>query len=123
MERVVVVADAAHVLAAGSLARNQDVGYRLKLTAGEHEMERALDMNGAAATIIAERLCLDPIEIWSSVRAAGASCLEAYVETARYPQLLRPESTEARKGMIRCMRDELKDLKAGDTNLSDEEGD
>jgi len=86
-------------------------------------MERALDMNGAAATIIAEMLCLDQSEIWSSVRAAGAACLKAYVETAKYPQFLRPESTEARKGVIRCMRVESKDLKAGDTNLSDEEGD
>ena len=86
-------------------------------------MERALDMNGAAATIIAELLFLDLNEIWSSVREAGAACLKVYVDTAKYPKFLRPESTEARKGVIRCMRDELKDLKAGDINLSDEEGD
>jgi len=123
MEHVVVAADAADVLAAGALATNSDVGYRLKLKDGDHEMERALDMNGAAATIIAELLFLDPNEIWSSVREAGAACLKAYVDTAKYPKFLRPESTEARKGVIRCMRDELKDLKAGDINLSDEEGD
>jgi len=63
MERVVVAADAADVLAAGALATNSDVGYRLKLKDGDHEMERALDMNGAAATIIAELLFLDPNEI------------------------------------------------------------
>jgi len=123
MERVVVATDAADVLAAGALAMNSDVGYRLKLKDRDHEMERALDMNGAAATIIAELLFLDPSEIWSSVRAAGAACLKAYVDTAKYPKFLRPESTEARKGVIRCMRDELKDLKAGDINLSYEEGD
>jgi len=57
------------------------------------------------------------------MRAAGAACLKAYVDTAKYPKFLRPERTEPRKCVIRCMRDELKDLKAGDVNLSDEEGD
>jgi len=86
-------------------------------------MERALDMNGAAAAIIAELFFLDPSEIWCSVRAAGAVCLKAYVDTAEYPKFLRQESTEAGKGVIRCMRDELKDLKAGDLNLPEAEGD
>ena len=67
MERAVIDADAADVLAAGALATNSDVGYRLKLKDGDHEMERALDMNGAAATIVAELLFLDPNELWSSV--------------------------------------------------------
>jgi len=69
MERVVVAADAADVLAAGALTMNSHVGYRLKLKDGDQEVERALDMNGAAATIIAELLFLDPSELWSSVRA------------------------------------------------------
>jgi len=49
--------------------------------------------------------------------------LKKYVDDAEYPKLLRPESAEARKSVIRCMRDELKDMKAGDINLSDEESD
>jgi len=42
---------------------------------------------------------------------------------AEYPKFLRRESHEARKGVVRCMRDELKDLKAGDVDLLDEEPD
>jgi len=49
--------------------------------------------------------------------------LKKYVDDAEYPKLLRPESAEARKSVVRCMRDELKDIKAGDINLSDEESD
>ena len=52
--------------------------------------------------------------MWISVQAAGAICLEIFVDTAEYPKFLRPESHEARKDVVRCMRDELKDLKAGD---------
>jgi len=40
MERVVVAADAADVLAAGALAMNSHVGYRLKLKDGDQEVER-----------------------------------------------------------------------------------
>jgi len=40
-----------------------------------------------------------------------------------FPECLRPESAEARKSVVRCMWDELKDLKAGDIDLSDEEAD
>jgi len=39
-----------------------------------HELVRALDMNGAAAEIIAELLLLDCSEVRTSVRAAGAAC-------------------------------------------------
>jgi len=67
---------------------------------------RALDMNGAAAAIIAELLFLDASEVWTSARAAGAACLKSYVDMAESPNFLRPESHEARKGVVRCMRDE-----------------
>jgi len=80
-------------------------------------------MNGAAAAIIAELLFRDASEVWTSVRAARAACLKSYVETAEFPKFLRPESHEALKGAVRCMRDELKDLKAGDVDLSEEEPD
>jgi len=45
------------------------------------------------------------------------------VDATEYPKFLRPESLEARKGVVRCMRDELRDLEAGDIDLSDEEAD
>jgi len=47
--------------------------------------------------------------------------LEKYVDATEYPKFLRPESLEARNGVIRCVRDELSDLEAGDIDLSDEE--
>ena len=123
MERVVLSAGAENVASGGALAESTVFGYRLKLKDGDNEVDRALDLNGAAATIIAELLFLDSSEVWTSVRAAGAACLKSYVDTAQYPKFLRPESTEARNGVVRCMRDELQDLKAGDVNLSDEEPD
>ena len=43
------------------------------------------------------------------MRAAGAAVLKSYVDTAEYPKVLQPESHEARKGAVRCLRDELKD--------------
>jgi len=123
MERVVLAADVSGASAAGAQAESPGVGYRLRLKEGHNELVRALDMNGAAAAIIAELLFLDASEVWTSVRAAGAACLKIYVDKAEYPKFLRPESHEARKGVVRCMRDELKDLKAGDVDLSDEEPD
>jgi len=123
MERVVLSAGAENVASGGALAESTVVGYQLKLKDGDNEVDRALDLNGAAATIIAELLFLDSSEVWTSVRAAGAACLKSYVDTPQYPKFLRPESTEARSGVFRCMRDELQDLKAGDFNLSDEEQD
>ena len=123
MERVVLAAAVSGASAAGAQAENPGVGYRLRLKDGHNELVRALDMNGAAAAIIAELLFLDASEVWTSVRAAGAACLKSYVDMAEYPKFLRPESHEARKGVVRCMRDELKDLKAGDVDLSDEEPD
>jgi len=47
--------------------------------------------------------------------------MKRYVDDAAYPKCLRPESAEACKGVVRCMRDELKDLKAADIDLSDED--
>jgi len=123
MERVVLAADVLGASAAGARAESPGVGFRLRLKDGQNELVRALDMNGAAAAIIAERLFLDASEVWTSVRAAGAACLKSYVDTAEYPKFLRPESHEARKGVVRCMPDELKDLKGGDVDLSDEEPD
>jgi len=49
--------------------------------------------------------------------------LKKYVDATEYPEFFRPESLEARKGVVRCMRDELRDLEAGDIDLSDEEAD
>jgi len=123
MERVVLAADVSGASSAGAQAESPGVGYRLRLKEGHNELVRALDMNGAAAAIIAELLFLDASEVWTSVRATGAACLKSYVDKAEYPKFLRPESHEARKGVLRCMRDELKDLNAGDVNLSDEEPD
>jgi len=49
--------------------------------------------------------------------------LQKYVDAVDFPKFLRPESAEARKSVVRCMRNELKDLEAGDIDLSDEEAD
>jgi len=123
MERVVLAADVSGSSAAGAQAESPGVGYRLRLKDGHKELDRAPDMNGAASAIIDELLFLDASELWTSVRAAGAASLKSYVDMAEYSKFWRPESHEARKGVVRCMRDELKDLKAGDVDLSDEEPD
>jgi len=103
MERVVLAADASGASAAGARAESPGVGYRLRLKDGRKELVRALDMNGSATAIIAELLFLDASEVWTSVRASGAACLKRYVDTAEFPKCLRPESHEARKGVVRCM--------------------
>jgi len=59
MERVVLAADFSGASAAGARAESPGVGYRLRLKDGHKELVRALDMNGAAAAIIAEHLFLD----------------------------------------------------------------
>jgi len=59
--------------------------------------------------------------LYYTVREGAAACLKRYVDDAAYPKCLRPESAEACKGVVRCMRDELKDLKAADIDLSDED--
>jgi len=126
MERVVLDSDVRNgpgAPASAALAASANVRYRLKLKDGDREMERALDLSGVAASIISELLLLDIGEVWTSVRAGGAACLQKYVDTAEFPKFLRPESAEARKSVVRCMRDELKDLEAGDIDLSDEEAD
>jgi len=126
LERVVLahgVNDTAPVPQPTALASGSNIGYRLKLQDGSQKMERALDMNGAAGSIVGELLLLDPSEVWTSVREGAAACLKKYVDDAAYPKFFRPESAEARKGVVRCMRDELKDLKAGDIDLSDEDSD
>jgi len=126
LERVVLagsVNDTAQAAVPAALGSASSIGYRLKLQDGDQEMERPLDLNGAAASIVGELLFLDPSEVWTSVREGAAACLKKYVDDAEYPKFLRPESAEARKSVVRCMRDELKDLKAGDINLSDEDSD
>jgi len=122
MERIVLAPDFVGA-SNGAQDENPGVGYRLKLKDGPIELVCALDMTGAAAAIIAELLLLDSSEVWTSVRAAGAACLQSYVDACNFPKVLRPESNEARKGVVRCMRDALKDLKAGDLDLSDEKAD
>jgi len=126
MERVVIATDVQNASEAAeltALATPGSVSYRLKLKDGAREMERALELNGAATYIIAEMLLLDATEVWTSVRAGGAACLQKYVHAVDFPKILRPESAEARKSVVRCMRDELKDLEAGDIDLSNEEAD
>jgi len=123
MERVVLAPDFVGASNNGAQDENAGVGYRPRIKDGPIELVRALDMNGAAAAIIAELLLLDFSEVWTFVLAAGAACLQSYVDACNFPKFLRPESNEARKGVVRCMRDELKDLKAGDLDLSDEEAD
>jgi len=49
--------------------------------------------------------------------------LQRYVDAVDFPKFLRPESAEARKSVVCCMRDELNDLEAGDIDLSDEKAD
>jgi len=93
-----------------ALASGSNIGYRVKLQNSSQEMERALDINGAAGCIVGELLLLDPSQVWASVRQGAAACLKKYVDDAVYPKGLRPESADARKGVVRCMRDELKDL-------------
>jgi len=123
MERVVLAADVMGASAAGARAESPGVGYPLRLKDGHKELVRALDMNGVAAAIIVELLFLYTSDVWTSVRAAGAACLKSYVDTAEFPKVLRPESHEARKGVVRSMRDDLKDFKAGDVDLLDKEPD
>jgi len=126
MERVVIttgVHNASEAAELAALAAPGSVSYRLKLKDGAREMERALDFNGAATSIIAELLLMDATEVWTSVRAGGAACLQRYVDAVDFPKFLRPESAEARKSVVRCMRDELKDLEAGGIDLSDEKAD
>jgi len=110
MEHLVPAADVLGASTAGTQAESPGDGYRLRLKDGHNVLGRALDMNGAAAAIIAELLFLDASEVWTSVRAAGASCLKSYVDMAEYPKISEPEGHEARQGVLRCMRDELKDL-------------
>jgi len=117
------VNDAAKAEVPAALGSASSIGYRLKLQDGDQEMERPLVLNGAAASIAEELLLLDPSEVWTSVREGAAACLKKYVDEAEYPKFLRPESAEARKSVVRCMRDELEDLKAGDINLCDEDSD
>ena len=126
LERVVLaggVNDAAQAAVPAALGSASSIGCLVKLQDGDQEMERPLNLNGAAASIVGELLLLDPIEVWTSVREGAVACLKKYVDDAEYPKFLRPESAEARKSVVRCMRDELKDLKAGDINLSDENSD
>jgi len=126
LERVVVATDPVNVMiadAAVAVPGTSSTGYRLKIKDGDREMERALDLNGAAASIIAELLLLEPIQVWTSVREACAACLKKYVDATEYPKFLRPESPEARKGVVRCMLDELRNLEAGDIDFWDEAAD
>jgi len=82
-----------------------------------------MNLNGAAASIVRKVLLLDPGEVWTSVREGASACLKKYVDDAEFPKFLRPGSAEARKSVVRCMHDEIKDLKAGHIKLSDEDSD
>ena len=93
------------------LGSASSIGYCLKPQDGDQELERPLDLNGAAASIVGKLLLWNPSEVWTSVREVAAACLKKYVDDAEYPKFLRPECAEARKSVVRCMRDELKDLK------------
>ena len=115
--------DASQAEVPAALGSASSIGYRLKLQDGDQEMERPLDLNGAAASIVGGLLLCDPSKVRTFVRECAAACLNKYVDDAEYPKFLCPESPEARKSVVRCMRDELKDLKAGDMNLSDEDSD
>jgi len=126
LQRVVVATNPGNAMvadAAVAVPGTASTGYRLKVKDSDREMERALDMNGAAASIFGELLLLEPGQLWKSVREACAACLKRYADATEYPKFLRPESLEARKGVVRCMRDELRDLKAVDIDLSDKEAD
>ena len=126
MERVVVANDSGNVMvadAAVAVPGTSSTGYRLKIKDGDRKMERVLDLNGAAASIAAELVLLEPSEVWTSVREACAACLKKYVDATEYPKFVRPESLAARKCVVHCMREELRDLNACDIDLSDEEGD
>jgi len=126
MERVVVANDSGDVMvadAAVAVPGTSSTRYRPKIKDGDREMERALDLNGAAASIAAELVLLEPSQVWTSVREACAACLKKYVDTTEYPKFVRPESLAARKSVVRCMREELRDLNACDIDLSDGEGD
>ena len=124
MDRVVIATEAQNASEAAklaTLATPGNVSYRFKLKDGAREIERPLDLNETATSIIAELLFLDATEVWTSVRAGGAACLLKYADAVDFPKKLRPESAEARKSVVRCMRNELKDLEAGDIDKSDEE--
>jgi len=84
-------------------------------------MVRPLDLNGTAASVVEELLLLDPREVWTSFHEGAAACLKNYADDVEYPKFFRPESAEARKSVFRCMCDEVKYLKAGDVDLSDED--
>jgi len=126
LQRVVMATNPGNAVvpdAAVAVPGTASTGYRLKVKDSDREMERALDLNGAAASIFGELLLLEPGQLWKSVREACAACLKRYADATEYPKFLRPVSLEARKGVVRCMRDELRDLKAVDIDLSDEEAD
>jgi len=105
------------------IAQDSNIGYQLILKEGDTRTDLRLDLSRTAAGIIAELLLMEPSEVWTSVRTAGALCLKGYIEAEDYPKYLRPESAEARKGIVQSMHDELKDLEVRDVDLSDEEAD
>ena len=115
--------DAAQAAVPAALGSASSIGYRQKLQDGDQEMERLLDLNGAAASFVKEVLLLDPNEVSTSVSEGAAACLKKYVDDAEIPKLLHPGSAEARKSVVSCMHDEIKDPKAGHIKLSDEDSD
>jgi len=105
------------------IAQDSNIDYQLILKEGDTRTDLRLDRSRTAAGIIAELLLIEPSEVRTSVRTAGALCLKGYIEAEDYPKYLRPESAEARKGIVQSMHDELKDLEVRDVDLSDEEAD
>jgi len=93
LERVVLahgVNDTAPFPQPAALASGSNIGYRLRLQDGSQEMERALEMNGAASSIVGELVLLDASEVWTSMRAGAAACLKKYMDDAAYPKFVTP---------------------------------
>jgi len=59
MERVMLSVNVSSAYAAGAQDESPGVGYRPRLKDGHNELIRVLEMNGAAAAIIAVLLSLD----------------------------------------------------------------
>lgn len=120
LERVIVATDAGIALVADAAVPDCETSstrYGLQIKDREREMERKLESNAAVASIVADLLFFEPSQVWTSVRAACAACLKTYADGTEYPKLLCPESLQARKVVVRCMRDELRDLETGDVDL------
>ena len=95
--------------------------YKLVLDDSDARATCFLDLEAAAASIIAEFLCVDPGDITAGTRAAAAHHLQSYIEKNDMPKLFLPDSADVRHLVVQCICDALKDIDASHFNLSADE--